>query len=66
MTINVNHKKTSVSDAANLLELIDAMQIPEKGVALAVNNTVIPKTEWQSFILEENMNVTLIRATQGG
>ena len=66
MTINVNHKETSVSDAANLLELIDAMQIPEKGVALAVNNTVIPKTEWQSFILEENMNVTLIRATQGG
>lgn len=66
MTVRVNHKETTLNEAANLADLLQSMKISEKGVALAVDNTVVPKLEWQSFVLQENMNVTLIRATQGG
>jgi sulfur carrier protein len=37
-----------------------------KGVAIAVNNTVIPRTTWNVFQLNENDTITIIRATQGG
>ncbi len=38
----------------------------QKGIAVAVNNTVVPKTEWQNKILNENDKITIIKATQGG
>jgi len=66
MTVNVNHKEIAVNESANLVDLLLSMDIPQKGVALAVNNTVVPKNDWATFVLEQNMNITLIRATQGG
>jgi sulfur carrier protein len=36
------------------------------GLAVAVNNTVIPKITWSTFQLDENDTITIIRATQGG
>ena len=38
----------------------------QKGIAVAVNNIVVPRTEWQNRILNENDKITIIRATQGG
>jgi sulfur carrier protein len=37
-----------------------------RGLAVAVNNTVIPHTTWKSFQLKENDTITIIHATQGG
>ena len=37
-----------------------------KGLAVAVNETVIPRTTWENFTLKENDTITIIRATQGG
>lgn len=37
-----------------------------KGLAVAVNNTVIPRTNWNAYNLNENDTITIIRATQGG
>jgi len=37
-----------------------------KGLAVAVNNAVIPRTTWDNFQLNENDTITIIRATQGG
>ncbi len=36
------------------------------GIALAVNNIVIPKKEWNQTLLQEGDRITLIKATQGG
>jgi sulfur carrier protein len=37
-----------------------------KGLAVAVNNSIVPKTKWNTAQLNENDNITIIRATQGG
>ena len=37
-----------------------------KGIAVAVNNSVVPKAEWQKKVLNENYKITIIKATQGG
>jgi len=38
----------------------------QKGIAIAVNETVVPKTQWDSYELQHNDNVLVIKATQGG
>ena len=38
----------------------------QKGIAVAVNETVVPKAQWDSYELQHNDNVLVIKATQGG
>jgi len=35
-------------------------------MALAVNQTVIPKSQWDSLLIHENDQIDIIKATQGG
>ncbi len=37
-----------------------------KGIAIAINNNVIPKTEWRQYLLKSDDKIMIIRATQGG
>lgn len=62
--VNQNIHKT---EETLLLAILKEIGINStEGVALAVNQTVIPRTQWQHFSLNENDKVTVIRATQGG
>lgn len=66
MKVVVNNKEVEISDQSNVNDLISEMKMPKKGIAIAVNNEVIPKDQWSEFKLEKEMRVTLIKATQGG
>ena len=51
----------------NLSELLVQIQMSEKkGIAIALNNSVVPKANWQKTQLKENDKITIITATQGG
>lgn len=67
MIVSVNDRKHSVSDVCNIDMLLDNIDLNEKkGIAVAVNNEVIPKKEWNNNYLKENDKILVIRATQGG
>jgi sulfur carrier protein len=36
------------------------------GIAIAVNQQVVPRNEWKSFQLSNGSNILIIKATQGG
>lgn len=38
----------------------------QKGIAVAVNEIVVPKIQWERYQLQLNDNVLVIKATQGG
>ncbi len=42
--------------------------IPEKqkGIAVALNSSVVPRINWQIQFLKQNDEVLIIKATQGG
>ncbi|MBO7591862.1 MAG: sulfur carrier protein ThiS [Bacteroidaceae bacterium] len=65
MDILINNKKTNVS-STNLLELAKEMNLPEKGVAVAISNQMIPRTEWASTPITEGADVVIIKAACGG
>lgn len=65
MDILINNKKTNVS-STNLLELAKEMNLPDKGVAVAISNQMIPRTEWASTPITEGADVVIIKAACGG
>ena len=67
MEITVNSQPKTVNEQVSLLQLLEAMNTSsQKGIAVAVNQTVIPKTEWANYFLKQNDHVLIIKATQGG
>jgi sulfur carrier protein len=66
MEITINNE-TKIIDQSNLLSVISSVLGDKtKGIAVAVNQTVIPKTSWETTELKENDKVMIIKATQGG
>jgi sulfur carrier protein len=67
MNVFVNNQNCEVQPGANLGAALEKNGIlDQKGIAVAVNNSVIPKATWANKILQENDKITIIRATQGG
>ncbi len=67
MDVFINNKTVSLpEDASVSIALSHANIVAQRGVAVAVNNTVIPNSEWEKYTLKERDNVIVIKATQGG
>jgi sulfur carrier protein len=65
--ISINNKEYSHPEEKNLSDLFVSLNIKaEKGVAVAVNQKVIPKSEWNNCIIKKQDKIILIKATQGG
>ena len=68
MELKINNKtKQFATDSLTVQTLLD-LEIPEKqnGIAVAINNTVIPKSNWNIHPLHETDEILIISATQGG
>jgi sulfur carrier protein len=67
MIVFINNKNCELNADANLTVALEQNGIlTQKGIAVAVNNAVIPKAEWNTKTLTENDKITIIKATQGG
>lgn len=66
MKVYLNNKEYEVNSSENLSGFLKAHDMLRPGIAIAVNNRVIPKTEWETTALEPEMKITLIRAVCGG
>ena len=66
MKVLANNKEVEIVPSSTLDQLAVSLQIPERGVAVAVNNQMIPRTEWSKHILQENDHVVIIKAACGG
>lgn len=66
MNLTVNNEARQFS-GKNISELMQSLNIPViNGIALAVNEKVIAKNEWTNFQLNDNDNILIIHAAQGG
>ena len=66
MNITVNHETKTLAQVTSLDQLLGDLKISTQGIAVAINNQIITKTQWSNTPLHENDNVTIIQATQGG
>ena len=63
----INRESFTLPETGTLADVLPLLEIlrPD-GIAIAVNDNVIPKGEWSEYRLEANDKVFVIRATQGG
>ena len=68
MELKINNQtKQFATDSLTVQALLD-LEIPIKqnGIAFAINDTVIPESNWNSHIIQETDDILIITATQGG
>ena len=65
MKLKVNDKEVETG-ATNLFLFSQEQNLPTTGIAVAVNNRMIPRTEWDSFALNDGDNILIIKAVCGG
>ncbi|MGC5744769.1 sulfur carrier protein ThiS [Chryseobacterium sp. NFX27] len=68
MELTINHSTKTFEVLPDNLEVLMAMEIPgkKKGIAVALNNRIIPLSAWAETILKDKDSVLIIAATQGG
>jgi len=67
MEIKLNNQITIFPESCTVQQLLDdVLAEKQKGIAVAVNSSVIPKTDWNHHYLTNRDEVLIIKATQGG
>jgi sulfur carrier protein len=67
MEVTVNQQNFIVPEDCSLLMLLnDVLHHPGQGVAIAINQNIVPKTQWGIHRLKSADNIIIIKATQGG
>ncbi len=66
MILIVNGSSMKLEDGSSIPQVIAALDIPSiKGVAVAVDGRVIPRSEWDTLALRSGMRLEVLRAVQG-
>ena len=65
MKLFFNNKEIS-TEAQTLRQLAEELSLPDKGVAVAVDNKLVPRTDWDAFLLTEGTHIVVIKAVCGG
>lgn len=67
MTVFVNDQPRALASGAQLADLLRELGLAErKGVAIAINDEVAPRSTWPTRVLAEGERILVIQATQGG
>ena len=67
MTIEINNETKTITENFSAHQVFELLQIENtNGYALAINNTVVPKSKWVETLLSEGDKILVIQATQGG
>ncbi len=66
MEITLNGSVQQVRESTTVAELVEALGLPMRGIALAVNSEVVPKSSWKERSLSPQDKVELLTIAQGG
>ncbi|MFG6397233.1 MAG: sulfur carrier protein ThiS [Muribaculaceae bacterium] len=67
MTVEINNHPIKVAeDCKSLAQLLEKEGFTGMGQAVAVNNRVVPRSQWGDFQLTDGAKIIIIRAVCGG
>lgn len=67
MKVTVNGTEQNVVEGMTLRALLEELgKLEQRGIAVAVNASVVTSAEWKNLTLFEEDSVLIIQATQGG
>ena len=68
MKISVNDNQVEVDGATTVSALLTSLGYPERGIAVSVNYTVLPRSDWETKVSEfaQPVKLDVLAAVQGG
>ncbi len=67
MQLFFNNQLTEVENNCTLLQLLVKQNLSDKqGIAVAVNNHVVPRAQWPHFSLQHFQTIVVFTVAQGG
>lgn len=65
MKVTVNDDEVSVDEGTTVAALLCGLGFPDRGVAVALNWAVLPRSQWDSAV-PDGARVEVVTAVQGG
>ena len=66
MIVTVNGEHRTLEDGATVRCLVTELELPDEGVAVAVDGIVVPGSGWDETPLGAGAEVDVLTAVQGG
>ncbi|HEJ9414900.1 TPA: sulfur carrier protein ThiS [Proteus mirabilis] len=66
MNITVNDEHYSLDMPVTISQLLIQLKQPSMGVALAINDIIIPRENWDTQMINEGDTILLFQAIAGG
>ena len=66
ITIVINDQSHQVASESNLQQIVSQLTLPEMGCVFAINDNVIPRSEWPNTVLSQGDSISLFQAIAGG
>ena len=65
MIVRINSDDLEVDDHMTVAALLQSLGYPDRGIAVAVDHTVLPRSSWATA-LSDGANIEVVTAVQGG
>ncbi|MGR5179188.1 sulfur carrier protein ThiS [Vibrio parahaemolyticus] len=64
--VTVNNTLQQIETDSDLEQLIKELNIDTHGCAIAINDQIVPRTEWKTFVVTNDMSINIFQAIAGG
>ncbi|MCW2985653.1 MAG: thiS [Conexibacter sp.] len=64
--ITINGEPSDVPIGVTVAALLEHLDVPSRGVAVAVDAEVVPRGQWPTFAVADGARVEVLIAVQGG
>lgn len=65
MKVTVNGESVDVAEHVTVVELLDELGFPARGIAVAIDWEVLPRSDWH-VALTDGAKLEIVTAVQGG
>jgi len=64
--VTVNGRQVNFAGEMSLSTLVGTVSEARSGIAVALNNEVVPKSQWPSVTVHDGDRIEIVTAVQGG
>ena len=66
MNIAINGENRTFNASINLKQLISELGLENKRLAIEINQSIVPRSEYESYHLKDNDRLEIVQAIVGG
>ncbi|CAI1184678.1 sulfur carrier protein ThiS [Serratia entomophila] len=66
MKIRLNDQPLELAQPLSVAALLERLERHQPGAALAINQTIIPRADWASHLVQDGDDILLFQAIAGG